>query len=118
MPKFTLDGVTHEYLAPPKPQRLHLIKSWEYPHWPRVEAEVPLAGGGTVKVYGEASRWSAEQVHARWADDDDHLHQAWLPTANVRPLTDSEWDVIQFHRCPENLRSVRWGKRLPGFLPT
>jgi hypothetical protein len=87
MPTFTLDGVTYEYLQPAKPQRLHLIKSWEYPHWPRVEAAVHLSDGGTVKVYGEASRWSAEPVHVRRADDEGHLHAAWLPTSSVRPLT-------------------------------
>ncbi|WNT44928.1 hypothetical protein SEA_ABBYDAISY_33 [Arthrobacter phage AbbyDaisy] len=118
MPSFTLHGERYEYLTPPKPERLHQIQSWEYPHWPRVEAQVPLSEGGTVLVYGEASRWSPEQVHVRWTDDEDHFHQAWLPTANVRRLTDSEWDIIQYHQCPENLRHIQWGKRLPGFLPT
>ncbi|WXW93166.1 hypothetical protein SEA_BRAYBEAST_30 [Arthrobacter phage BrayBeast] len=117
MPSFILDGVTYEYLTPQKPQRLHLIRSWEYPNWPRVEAHVPLAGGMTVAVYGEASRWSDEQVHVRWSDDEDHFHQAWLPTQNVRRLTPSEWDIIEFHSCPDELRHVRWGTRLPGFLP-
>lgn len=117
MPSFTLAGASYEYLTPSKPQRLHLIRSWEYGHWPRVEADVPLAGGGTVAVYGEASRWSDEQVHVRWADDEGHFHAAWLPTENVRRLTASEWDIIEFHACPPELRDVRWGKRLPGFLP-
>ena len=117
MASFTLGGVSYEYLTPPKPQRLHLIRSWEYGHWPRVEAAVPIAGGATVSVYGEASRWSDEQVHVRWADDDGHFHAAWLPIENVRRLTASEWDIIEFHRCPESLRHIQWGKRLPGFLP-
>jgi hypothetical protein len=117
MPTFIQDGFPYDYLAPAGPVRLHLIKSWEYPHWPRVEAAVPLADGGSVEVYGEASRWSAEQVHVRWADDEGHFHAAWLPTSAVRRLTASEWDIIEFHNCPENLRHVRWGKRLPGFLP-
>jgi hypothetical protein len=66
MPTFTLDGVTYDYLAPAGPVRLHLIRSWEYGSWPRIEAQVPLVDGGTVAVYGEASRWSVEQVHVRW----------------------------------------------------
>jgi hypothetical protein len=117
VPSFTLGGVTYEYVTPPKPQRLHLIKSWEYPNWPRVEAAVALSDGGTVQVYGEASRWSAEQIFVRWPDDEGHFHAAWLPTSAVRRLTPSEWDIIQFHACPENLRHIQWGKRLPGFLP-
>ncbi|UYL86594.1 hypothetical protein SEA_RADFAD_37 [Arthrobacter phage RadFad] len=117
MPSFILGGVTYEYVAPPKPQRLHLIKSWEYPNWPRVEATVALADGGMVQVYGEASRWSSEQIFVRWPDDEGHFHAAWLPTSAVRRLTASEWDIIQFHACPENLRHIQWGKRLPGFLP-
>jgi hypothetical protein len=117
MPSFLLDGVTYDYVTPPKPERLHLIKSWEYPNWPRVEALVPLTDGGTVAVYGEASRWSAEEIHVRWADDDGHFHQAWLPKENVRRLTPSEWDIIEYHLTPEHLRHVSWGHRLPGFLP-
>lgn len=117
MPSFILGGVMYEYVAPPKPQRLHLIRSWEYPNWPRVEAAVQLTDGGTVTVYGEASRWSDELVHVRWADDEEHFHASWVPMANVRRLTDSEWDIIEFHACPPELRHVRWGSRMPGFLP-
>lgn len=25
---------------------------------------------------------------------------AWIPAANVRRLTASEWDTIEFHQCP------------------
>jgi hypothetical protein len=115
MPSFTLGGVTHDYLTPKAPGQG--VQSWEYGHWPRVEAAVPLAGGGTVPLYGEAMRWAPESILARWMDDDGHFHMAWLPSSAVRRLTPSEWDVIEFHACPENLRHVRWGKRLPGFLP-
>lgn len=117
MPSFTLGGVAYEYLTPasPDPER---VQSWEYRHWPRVEAAVPLMDGGTVTVYAEASRWSAESVHVRWQDDEDHFHQAWVPKAAVRRMTPSEWDIIEFQRTPDDLRRIRWGKRLPGFLPT
>ncbi|AYN57820.1 hypothetical protein HOU49_gp31 [Arthrobacter phage Eileen] len=117
MPRFTLNGVSHEYLTPPPPARLHTIRSWEYGNWPRVAIDVPLADGGSVTVYGQASRWSDELVHVRWADDEDHFHAAWIPKASVRPLTASEWDIIEFHACPPELRHVRWGRRMPGFLP-
>jgi hypothetical protein len=117
MPTFTLDGVTYDYLQPSldaKPQDAH---SWEYGHWPVVEAQVPLVSGETVSVYGEAMRWAGEQILVRWRDDDGHYHDAWMPARAVRRLTASEWDIIAFHATPENLRSVQWGKRLPGFLP-
>lgn len=116
MPSFTLGGVSYEYLTP-APQDAGKLQSWEYGHWPRVEAAVALVGGGTVEVYGEASRWGADVVHVRWHDDVGHYHQAWIPKGRVRRLTPSEWDIIQFHECPENLRHIQWGKRLPGFLP-
>lgn len=115
MPSFTLDGVTHEYL-PGSPGRPEAVHSWDYGHWPRVEASVPLTGGGTVRVYAQAMRWNREDILTRWQDDEDHFHDAWVPAANVRRLTASEWDIIEYHRCPENLRHIQWGKRLPGFL--
>jgi hypothetical protein len=117
MPKFTLDGHTHEYLQPELDARPEDAHSWEYGHWPRVEARIPLVGGGTISVYAVAMRWAGEQILVRWQDDADHYHDAWVPTSTVRRLTASEWDIIAFHATPENLRSVQWGKRMPGFLP-
>lgn len=52
-----------------------------------------------------------------WQDDDWHSHWAWIPAGNVRRVHDSEWDIEKYRHCPENLRGVRWGNRLPGFLP-
>jgi hypothetical protein len=90
---------------------------WEYAQWPKVEAAVPLTDDGTDRVYREAMRWGREQVIVRWLDDEEHAHVAWIPAANVRRLTVSEWDSIAYHQCPPELRSTQWGKRLPGFLP-
>lgn len=117
MPTFTLGSVSYEYLRPPLDVAAQEVHSWEYGHWPRVQAAVPLANGGTVTVYAEALRWTPVQVLVRWADDEGHFHTAWVPTANVYRLTPSEWDIIEYHRCPPELRSVRWANRLPGFLP-
>lgn len=117
MPTFTLAGVKYDYLAPEfegDPEEVH---SWEYGKWPHVEADVPLTGGGTVTIHGEASRWYHDQVIVSWRDDDRHTFWTWLPAANVRRLTASEWDIIEYHRCPPELRAIRWGDRLPGFLP-
>lgn len=117
MPTFTLGGTSLEYLTPMPDVELHDIHSWEYGHWPRVEADIPLSGGVTAKVYAEASRWGGSFIRVRWLADAGAYHQAWIPEQNVRRLTPSEWDIIEYHHCPENLRPVRWGKRLPGFLP-
>jgi len=54
----------------------------------------------------------------QWYDDDKDGLTAWLPEEDVRPVTNSEWDIDQHNRCPEALRGVRWSKRLPGFLPS
>lgn len=115
MPSFTLDGTTYEYLQPvvgPEGAR-----SWEYGHYPKVMAGIPLTDGGTVNVYACASRWTPTHINTTWTDDTHHPHTAWIPSENVRPVTDSEWDIEQYRRCPEHLRGIRWGKRLPGFLP-
>lgn len=118
MPTFTLDGVAYEYLQPKTDIRHEEAHSWEYGHWPRVEAAVPLtAAGGTVSVYAEAMRWAGDHILVRWTGDGGAYHAAWLPKEDVRRLTASEWDIIEFHHTPENLRMVRWGDRLPGFLP-
>lgn len=39
------------------------------------------------------------------------------PGCKVRRLTPSEWDIIEYHQCPPELRFIRWGERFPGFLP-
>lgn len=117
MPTFALDGVTHEYLQPKPDAGPEATHSWEYGHWPRVEAAVPLVSGGTVSVYAQAMRWAGSYILVRWVADGGANHSTWIPQANVRRLTASEWDIIEFQRTPENLRMIRWGNRLPGFLP-
>lgn len=117
MPTFTLDGVPYDYLQPRPDAGAEVTHSWEYGHWPRVEAAVPLTAGGSFPVYAEAMRWAGDQILVRWLDDDGHYHDAWIPKQNVRKLTPSEWDIIEYHACPPELRPIRWAKRLPGFLP-
>ncbi|MFE5837217.1 hypothetical protein [Arthrobacter sp. NPDC056493] len=117
MPTFNLAGVKCDYLAPTLEGDPEEVHSWEYGKWPRVEAAVPLTDGETVSIYAVASRWGHGLVHVSWQDDDEHSHGAWIPAANVRRLTASEWDIIEYRQCPPDLRSVRWGKRMPGFLP-
>jgi len=116
MHTFTLDGTTYEYLRS-EPGPGEDASSWEYGYLPKVSADVPLAGGGTVTVYANGNRWTATRIIVSWWDDDENAHWAWVPRENVRKVTDSEWDIEEYRRCPANLRGVRWGKRLPGFIP-
>lgn len=52
-----------------------------------------------------------------WREDGGRYHDAWVPNPNVRRLSDSEWDMIEYQQCPPELRPIRWGNRPPGFLP-
>lgn len=116
MASFTLDGETHEYLRPDPGHRPEDAKSWEYGKYPKVMASLPLADGGTVDVYAHADRWNPSHILVSWLDDDRHVHWAWIPAGNVRRVTDSEWDIEEYRRCPDNLRGIRWSDRLPGFM--
>lgn len=117
MPIFTLAGVSYDYARPAFEGDHEDIHSWEYGQWPKVEAALSLASGGTVQVYAEAMRWTSDSVLVRWREDGGHYHDAWVPTPNVCRLTASEWDIIEYHQCPPELRPIRWGNRFPGFLP-
>jgi hypothetical protein len=117
MASFTLEGITYEYLRPDPGHDPEAAKSWTYGMYPKVMATVPLTSG-TVDVYAYANRWNPFHVLVTWQDDEWHSHWAWIPAGNVRRVTDSEWDIEEYRRCPEHLRGVQWGDRLPGFLPT
>lgn len=116
MAAFTLDGITYEYLRPDLGHDPEVTHSWDYGNYPKVMATLPLAEG-TIDVYASAERWNPSQVLVSWQDDGGHPHWAWIPAGSVRPVTDSEWDIEEYWRCPEHLRAVTWGQRLPGFLP-
>lgn len=114
MPSFAQDGTTYEYLKPTGFKSPEDVQSGEYGKYPKVLAAAPLADGGTADVYGESTRWSPTHISVSWVDHKGHTHSAWVPKENVRRATDSEWDSDQYRRCPEDLRVVRWGERLPG----
>ena len=117
MPTFTLDGESFEYLQPESGHGPEEARSWTYGNYPKVRAGVPLAGGGAVSVYAHAERWNPSSVLVRWSDDGRHSHWAWIPAGSVERLTDSEWDIEEYRRCPGEFRAIRWCDRLPGFLP-
>ena len=83
---------------------------------PKVKATLPLSAG-TVDVYATAQRWTPSHILVSWQDDGDHPHWAWIPAGNARRVSDSEGNIEEYRRGPENLRQVQWGNRLPGFLP-
>jgi hypothetical protein len=117
MPSFTQDGTTYQYRKPLGFKRPEDVQSWEYGRYPKVLAAVPLADGGTVDVYGESTRWSPTHISVQWVDHHGHTNWAWIPKGNVRRARDSEWDIDQYRRCADVNRAIRWGNRLPGFLP-
>lgn len=117
MASFTLDGQTFEYLKPDPGHEPEYAKSGTYGNYPKVLAALPPADGGTVTVYAVAERWNPSYVLVGWADEARHGHWAWIPTANVERVSDSDWDTEEYRRCPKHLRGIRWGNRLPGFLP-
>ncbi|MFS0718831.1 hypothetical protein ABC337_05100 [Arthrobacter sp. 1P04PC] len=115
MPSFTLDGVTYTYTQEP-PGRPAETHSWQYGRYPKVRVTlctVPLP----LSVYALAARWNGDSILVEWEDDDRRKHWTWVDGAAVERATASEWDIWEYHRCPENLRGVRWGDRLPGFPP-
>lgn len=114
---FLLGGQTFEFVHPERVGPVDEVNSWEMNHYPKVHAQVPLRGGGLVAVYAHATHWNRAQISVNWYDDDKVSLSAWLPKENVRPVTNSEWDIDEYNRCPDWLRVVQWGKRFPGFLP-
>lgn len=116
MPSFRLSGITYGFLSP-DPGDLENTQSWEYDEWPKVVATLALAGGGTLDVYARGERWTPSHILVSWEGDDYVPRNAWIPAGSVRCVTDSDWDIWEYHRCPPELRALRWGDRLPGFLP-
>lgn len=105
---FTLDRQTFEYLKRDPWHSPQDAKSWEYGKYPKVLAALPLADGGRVTVFAVAERWNTSHILVSWADDGRHVHWAWIPAGNVERVSDSDWDIWEYHRYPENLRGVRW----------
>lgn len=117
MGSFTLESISYEFLEPAFEGAPEDVHSWEYGKWPKVRAAIPLVDGGTVQVYGEASRWNQHQIIVSWQDDDRHPHWAWIPAANVERVTDSDWDVEEYRKWPPDMRGIRWGNRFQDSCP-
>lgn len=112
---FTLDGRFYDYLRP-GPGNPEGARSWKYGHYPKVMATLPTTPAAET-VYAHAARWNGDRILVEWEDDDRRKQWTWVDGDAVEPVTDSEWDIWEYHRCPVNIRGVRWGNRLPGFLP-
>lgn len=114
---FLLDGRRYEFVHPERVGPAGDVRSWPMGEYPKVHVKVPLRAGGGVLVYARATHWNRTQVNVQWMDDNMDALTAWVGNDDVRPVTDSEWDIDEYNRCPEWLRPVQWGKRMPGFLP-
>ena len=115
MPSCTIAGTAYDYTQP-VPGRPTQARSWQYGRYPKVRATLPTTPA-PVTVYAHAARWNGDQVLVEWEDDERRKHWTWVNSAAVERATASEWDIWEYHQCPEKLRAVRWGDRLPGFLP-
>jgi hypothetical protein len=114
---FVIEGVTYELAEADRVGRISAVRTWPPNERPKVHATVTLQDGGTTTVYAEATAWNQTQIHVRWHDDNTDSLTTWAPKADVRPVTESEWDIDQYNRTPEWSRPIRWGHRMPGFLP-
>lgn len=114
---FLLAGVTYEFAHPERVGAVEDVRSWEPGQQPKVHAQVPLKAGGHAGVYAHATHWNRAQISVQWYDDNKDSLTAWIPKDDVRPVTNSEWDIDEYNRCPQWLRFIQWGKRLPGFPP-
>lgn len=114
---FELEGVTYEFMEVARIGPVEDVRSWPLDGRPKVHAQIPLKTGGTIAVYAHATHWSKTQISVQWYDDDKISLATWLPKESVRPVTESEWDIDEYNRCPEMLRVIQWGKRMPGILP-
>lgn len=119
METFILYGTAYTYEKPVLPDEFHreVLGSWAYGEYPQVHARIQLADGNTVGVYGHAHAWTGRLIGVRWVDDSLNHFNAWLLKADVRPATESEWDIYEYNNCMEELRDGRWAARLPGFIP-
>ena len=117
MGSFTLHGEIYDYVESDPGNPPEEAKSWTYGQYPKIRATLLLADGGSVTVYAVAERWNPTHILVSWADDGRHANWAWVPSKNVERVSDSEWDIEEYRRCPDKFRSIRWGDRLPGFLP-
>jgi hypothetical protein len=111
-----LDGTAYEHAERDPELAVGNVRRFENKTEPEVIAQVPLAGGGTVEVYAVAKRWNPARILVSWADDDMHPH--WRgPSRQCPPSHRLRMGHLGIPAPPEKLRGVRWGDRLPGFLP-
>lgn len=109
--RFIWNGQPREHQAL-QPTLAHEPHSWPYDKRPTITATLPATDGSAVVIQGHAERWGEGYVLIRWVDDNDKTLNCWVPAEAVRKLTDSEWDIEEYRRCPPHLRGIRWGETL------
>lgn len=89
--KFVQDGAEYEH-ADPRPELAPgSVRRFVYGGEPKIIAQVPLAGGGTVEVHGYAEHWTKDEVVVVWRDDKFQHCSAWTPVEKVRRPDEGEW---------------------------
>ena len=114
---FVIEGVTYDLLEAERVGRIGAVRTWPPNDRPKVHARVRLTNGDTTTVYAEATAWNQTQIHVQFHDDNNDSLTTWALKADVRPVTESEWDIDQYNRTDSSRRHIRWGYRMPGFLP-
>ena len=89
--KFLQSGMTYEHADPHPDMPPDSVRRFTYGTEPKVIAQVPLAGGGTVEVHGYAAHYNRDWVSVEWNDDNIKQFVCWVPAADVRRPTEGEW---------------------------
>ncbi|MET4134160.1 hypothetical protein [Pseudarthrobacter sp. PvP090] len=71
MAAFIVDGISYGCMRPSPGHNPESAHSWEYGHYPKVMATLPLAAG-TVDVYAVAGRGNPSNILLSWQDDKWH----------------------------------------------
>lgn len=89
--KFVLDGTEYEHADPKPEHEAGSVTRFEHRTEPKVIAQVPLTGGGTVEVHAYATFYSSDWVDIVWTDDKSQHLNCWVPAADVRRPAADEW---------------------------
>lgn len=96
--KFVLPDGEYEH-ADPRPQLAPgSVRRFVYGGEPKVIAQVPLKGGGTVEVHGYATHYNQDWVTVVWTDEMMQHVTCWVPADDVRRPAGDEWQgrYVQF----------------------
>ena len=88
---FVQDGTEYEHADPRPKLASGSVRRFVYGGEPKIIAQVPLQGGGTVEVHGYATHYSQDWVSVAWADEVYSHRTCWVPATEVRRPAEGEW---------------------------